>query len=359
MNNYVDYMLMNFYIGNTDWPGHNWYMARPEDSSPTTLDSTGFKFFPWDSEMATGLQWAYDPNINSMTGGWWGGWMATTFNSLMNNADFRTLFADHAQKFLFNGGPLTTAAAQARYLALANEVQQAIVAESARWGDVSGTLYTPSDWTNDRDYVLNTWLAQRTNIVIQQLRNAGLYPSVDAPSYGVNGAAQYGGLFNPGDTLTITASASPIYYTLDGSDPRLPGGGLNPNAILYTGPITLTQSVEVKARVYAGGIWSALADAGFYVDLAPSIRITEMMYHPTAGDGRRDRPRLHRQRQQRFRVHRDQEHRRQHAAAGGAAVRQRHHVHLPQRLAGAEPVHAGRRQSDGVPHPLSRRSARR
>ena len=115
MNNYVDYMLMNFYIGNTDWPGHNWYMAREEDSSPTDLDSTGFKFFPWDSEMSAGLQWSYDPNINSMTGGWWSGWFATTFNSLKNNADFRMLFADHAQKFLFNGGALTTAAAQARY----------------------------------------------------------------------------------------------------------------------------------------------------------------------------------------------------------------------------------------------------
>ena len=281
MNNFVDYTLMNLYIGNVDWPNHNWYVARPEDSSPTNLDSTGFKFFPWDSEMSTGLQWAYNPNTNALGSGSWYGWVASAFSSLMNNADFRILFADHAQKFLFNGGPLTTAAAQARYLALANEVQASIVTESARWGDVSGTLYKPSDWMNDRDYVLNTWLAQRTNVVIQQLRNEGLFTSVDAPSYGVNGTTQYGGLFTPGDTLTITASTSPIYYTLDGSDPRLPGGGLNPNAILYTGPITLIESVEVKARVYSGGTWSALADAGFYVNLASSIRITEMMYHPT------------------------------------------------------------------------------
>jgi hypothetical protein len=279
MNNYVDYMLMNYYIGNTDWPGHNWYAGRPEDSSPTTLDSTGFKCFPWDSEMATGLQWAYDPNTNVIGGG--SGWMATTFNALRNNADFRTLFADHAQKFLFNGGPMTTAVAQARYRALADEIQQAVTTESARWGDVSGTLYKPSDWLADRDYTLNTWLGQRTNIFIQQLRNAGLYPAVDAASFRINGSTQFGGLFTPGDSLTITASASPIYYTLDGSDPRLPGGGLNPAAVLYTGPITLTQGVEVKARVYVNGTWSALSEAGFYVNLAPSIRITELMYHPS------------------------------------------------------------------------------
>jgi hypothetical protein len=280
MNNYIDYMLLNFYIGNTDWPGHNWYMGREEDSSSTTLDSTGFKCFPWDSEMATGLQWSHDPNVNSIGGGWWAGWMATTFDALKINADFRMLFADRAQKFLFNGGALTVAAAQARYSALANTVQTAIIAESARWGDVSGTLYRPSDWLNSRDYVLSTWLSQRTSILIQQLKNASLYPTVAAPSYAVNGEVQYGGLFSPGDTLTITASASPIYYTLDGSDPRLAGGGLSPNAILYSGPITLTEGVEVKARVYSGGTWSALSDAGYYVNLAPAIRITEMMYHP-------------------------------------------------------------------------------
>ena len=88
MNNFVDYMLMNFYIGNIDWPSHNWYMARPEDSSPTNLDSTGFKFFPWDSEMATGLQWAYDPNINSIGAGSWDGWVASTFQ-----------FADEQRRF--------------------------------------------------------------------------------------------------------------------------------------------------------------------------------------------------------------------------------------------------------------------
>jgi hypothetical protein len=280
MNNFVDYTLMNLYIGNVDWPNHNWYMARSEDSSPTNLDSTGFKFLPWDSEMATGLQWAYNPNVNALGSGSWNGWVASAFDSLRNNAEFCSLFADHAQKFLFNDGPLTVAAAKARYQSLANEVQSAITAESARWGDVSGTLYKPTDWLSDRDYVLNTWLTQRTDIVIQQLRNEGLYPSANAPSYSVNGAPQYGGLFNPGDTLTITASTSPIYYTLDGSDPRLAGGGLNHNAILYTGPITLTQGIEIKARVYAGGIWTALADVGFYVNLAPSIRITELMYHP-------------------------------------------------------------------------------
>ena len=43
-----------------------------------------------------------------------------------------------------------------------------------------------------------------------------------------------------------------IYYTLDGSDPRLLGGAVNTasDVFQYTGAITLTQGEEVRARVY-------------------------------------------------------------------------------------------------------------
>ena len=133
MNSFVNYMLMNLYIGNTDWPGNNWYMVRKEDSSATNLDSTGFKFVPWDSEMATGLNHAqtYDLYANSIGDAYWSGWVASAFQSLMNNADFRILFADHAQKYLFNGGVLTAAATTSRFQAIADSVQQGIVLESA------------------------------------------------------------------------------------------------------------------------------------------------------------------------------------------------------------------------------------
>ena len=49
MTNYIDYMLLNFYIGNTDWPWHNFYAAID------TADPTGFKFFNWDAEMSLGM----------------------------------------------------------------------------------------------------------------------------------------------------------------------------------------------------------------------------------------------------------------------------------------------------------------
>ena len=257
MNNFVDYMLMNFYIGNTDWPNHNWYMARPEDSSPTKLDSTGFKFFPWDSEMSMGLQWAYDPNINSMTSGAWSGWMASTFNSLMNNADFRILFADHAQKFLFNGGPLTTAAAQARYRALANEVQ---AGDRYRIGTLGRrerhALYArrlverprlraqhlagAADEHRDPTVAQRRAVYQRQRAHLQRQRRGRIRRPVQSRRHA------YDHRFDLADLLHARRQR-----------PAPARRRAQSGAILYTGPITLTQGVEVKARVYTGGTWSA------------------------------------------------------------------------------------------------------
>jgi hypothetical protein len=78
-----------------------------------------------------------------------------------------------------------------------------------------------------------------------------------------------------------------IWYTLDGSDPRLPGGAVNTaSAATYSSAITLTKTTPVKARARSGGDeWSALAEA-VYVDeeIAGSVRVTEMMYHPAVAD---------------------------------------------------------------------------
>jgi hypothetical protein len=81
------------------------------------------------------------------------------------------------------------------------------------------------------------------------------------------------GVFDP--------SGGAIYYTLDGSDPRLPGGAVSPTAILYDGDgLQFDASVEVRARVLLGGNWSPLDSATFTV-AAPKLRITEIMFHPS------------------------------------------------------------------------------
>ena len=80
-----------------------------------------------------------------------------------------------------------------------------------------------------------------------------------------------------------------IWYTTNGSDPRLRGGSIDTaNAVEYTVPISFTETTQVKARVLDGNDWSALKEAIFAIGLvAENLRITEIMYHPQdppAGD---------------------------------------------------------------------------
>jgi len=77
-----------------------------------------------------------------------------------------------------------------------------------------------------------------------------------------------------------------LYYTLDGSDPRLEGGAVASGAIAYTGPITLNGPATVNARLLSapGGTWSPIANADFTVDTVPAtaanLVVSELMYHP-------------------------------------------------------------------------------
>ncbi len=67
------------------------------------------------------------------------------------------------------------------------------------------------------------------------ITKATLFPSIDAPIYHINSTPQHGGYVEIGDTLTISNpdSLGTIYYTTDGSDPRQPGGAINPNATVF------------------------------------------------------------------------------------------------------------------------------
>ena len=67
--------------------------------------------------------------------------------------------------------------------------------------------------------------------------------------------------------LSVSAGAGTIYYTLDGSDPRLPGGAISPTALsaVASAAIVLNGNTTVKARLRSGSTWSALTAADFQV----------------------------------------------------------------------------------------------
>jgi len=269
---FINYMLTNFYAGNTDWAHHNWYASRNR-SDPDSR----WRFHQWDAEHV--LKGEGD-NVTSRDND-----RAPTrlHQRLCANAEYKMLFADQVHEHFYNGGPFSVEGATALYQNILDEIEQAIVCESARWGDTyTSTPYTWDDWARERDRLLGSYFPGRTNTVLNQLRSRGLYPQLDAPELRVNGLRQHGGYYLPGDGLTFDNpdGVGTIYYTLDGTDPREPGGGLSSRAIAYGGgSVPIEENVHVKARVRNGTSWSALCGAEYFRDVRDSLRVTEVMYH--------------------------------------------------------------------------------
>jgi hypothetical protein len=269
VDHFIDYIIVNFFSGNEDWALTNWYAGVQNPDGRV-------KYFSWDAE------WTW------IDGAWLyssppGGRVIPTevlLKALMQNPDFRLRFADRIYKHLFNDGALTDASSQARWAEISGPIGLAIVAESARWGDVR---YEPpivrQDWLHAYQDVLDQMEGNAAKW-IELTREAGYYPLIDPPDFN-----RHGGLIAPGFELTMSASEGTIYYTVDGADPRLPvTGAVAPGAQVYRGPLVLTAATRIQARSRAGGIWSALHQATFRVQNSDSLlRVSEIMYNPLGG----------------------------------------------------------------------------
>jgi hypothetical protein len=282
IDNFIDYVINGQFHASVDWPG-NYYAGR-NASDPL---SGGFQFFQWDNDLAFS---GADVNANKVQtdpgSAWWQTSPGALDIALRKNPEYRLRFADHVYRHFFNEGALTTRSNSARWTRLAELVEPALFAESARWGGVRGTLRTVQDhWRPRLQRMLNQYFPARNAVVLAQLRSYGLYPKLDAPEF-VPG----GGVVPPGQSLRCSAKA-PIYLTLDGSDPRLAGGGINPAAQ----PLAASNSVValpaspkpvlVRARAFNGTEWSALHEAQFLIGQPAKpgdLVVSEIAYHPAA-----------------------------------------------------------------------------
>jgi hypothetical protein len=249
LENFADYMLLHFYADAEDWPHHNGYAAANAAGGDGR-----FRFFVWDQEIVLDYHGRAASRIDNTRGA------GSVFQKMRTSKEFRLLFADRVYKHCFNDGALSLANSQGRYLKIADWIDKAIVAESARWGDTQmstpygNKIQQPSP-LNDINHNLypaaphgpdyyftreDSWLVERDNIVnnyipaihdtansyalINILRAENLYPDIDPPVLHINGTYQHGGHVSSGDILTMVnpSRRGRIYYTLDGSDPRIP-----------------------------------------------------------------------------------------------------------------------------------------
>ncbi len=298
IDEFIDYMLTNFVAGNWDWSDKNLYAGYYRGPG-----GGKWHFFSWDSEhtFRTGTENFLTANGNES--GTHFGQPKGIHNKLKLNPEYRLKFADHVRRLMFNGGALSVANMTAAFNKRMSEIDTAIRGESARWGHIRASVrsapnvnipYKKADWLLRKNSLTvnegngNSLLQNRWNLLLApapatgSLRTENLYPTTSAPDY-----SQYGGAVPLNYALTITNpnATGTIYYTLDGSDPRLVGGAVSGTALAYSAAVILTTSGNVKSRVLDGTSWSALTDAYFSVATVPAsaanLVISEINYNPS------------------------------------------------------------------------------
>ena len=278
IDQYIDYQLINRYGGNADLKtSGNWRAAgggpfpggQPELMAPWDL-------YSWDAERSLESQTSTLVPLDPLG----------VRGTLENHDDYKIRLADRVQKHFHGDGALTPAATRARWEKYADDLDRAIIAESARWGDHRrATPYTRDvEWLAEQNRLYNSYFPVRSTNV---LNNISL-PSVDAPEFRVDGTPQLEGLIPMGETLSVTGGG-PIYYTVDGVDPREDGGAISPFAVLVSSgdTIPLSAGSVLKARVRSGANWSALATGTFYVGPIASsanLVVSEIMYNPLGSE---------------------------------------------------------------------------
>ncbi len=258
LENFIDYLLPLIWADNDDWPHNNTRAARER------LPGAKFKFYPWDAEFAfTGHSVSYDTLANTLSSvnpPWGTTDYQAMFNSLKRTREFKLLFADRVHRAFYNDGPMTDARIRGVYEPIRAQLAPAI-----------------SGFNN----IINTWISGRRRYVTNSFLKAGFLLSTNAPM-----ASRNGGTVSAGFELTLSNIVGDIWYTLDGSDPRVAfTDAVSPTARKYSKALALEQPTRLRARSTVGTNWSAIIDWQYHVaSIGVPIQFSEIMYNPPGGE---------------------------------------------------------------------------
>ncbi len=275
------------YVDVDSWIDHHLLNVLALNVDALRLSTYMFKKRGGKLEM--GPIWDFDRSMGSTDGrdynpwGWGGGGDATDFfnypwwGRMFTDIHFFQRYIDRWQELRKSQFSLNNIYSVID--SMADQLREAQARDLQKWNQ------TPrfGGYQGEIDH-LKQWLTDRISFMDSQF--------VSPPVFNKNG-----GQITPGFTLSMTAPAGSIYYTLDGSDPRHPGGKVSPTAQLYREPIPLTDTVEVKARACnmnhvsltgpnnppLSSPWSGLTRAHFsiYPPARPgNLIVTEINYHP-------------------------------------------------------------------------------
>jgi hypothetical protein len=222
--NLIDFMILWLY-------GHAESEFRA--AGPIAAGGSGFKFWMNDADGFLRTSALEKNSTNNQGPGFLFGGLANE-----QHPDFMMLLADHIHRHCHHNGALTPGRNLARLNRRMAEVQDSMIAEFARWG-----YRTPANWNAAADAIRDQLFPRRTMQLVDNFRNRGFYPAAEAPVFASRRAAQ-----GAEADLAVNAVKGALLYTVDGSDPRLPGGAVSASA--------LSLALPAKSWIPTGAVWS-------------------------------------------------------------------------------------------------------
>ena len=164
VDSYIDYLIISWWTAVSDWPQNNYYGGNRNETSDE--GTTPFRFVAWDGEWSWGKGARAAATVGRTSTAIFAASasssrpIAKIWHAARENEEFMTRFHDRVYMHLFHDGALTEQNAKDRWLALNDFVRDAVVAESARWGDSMRTQGHPTrtrdvDWQRQVDRILD------------------------------------------------------------------------------------------------------------------------------------------------------------------------------------------------------------
>ncbi|MDI9401165.1 MAG: lamin tail domain-containing protein [Verrucomicrobiota bacterium] len=247
--NLIHYILTTLYAADVDSPLSWINIVNNVNTVYHREEPAGFLWLKHDAELSLGAFLGVEDSIEYFKNAtYWSRW--SDFNpmdlhrKLMQHPEYYRKFGDMARGEYLGGGALSQEKALQRWNARMETIEQPVVAESARWGNQWGGGYTWETWKSACHLVTDAFMVGREYEMIPILRKHDWYPALDSPGIQPLGDGE-------NSFVKITAADATVYFTLDGSDPRLPDGSLNPEALELqpdSGEPALVDDVVIPAR---------------------------------------------------------------------------------------------------------------
>jgi hypothetical protein len=163
INNYIDYMIIQIYVANTDWPGNNIkYWREKQDGK--------WRWILFDTDFGYGIWGDNPPDMNSLrealspNGPGWPNppWSTLMMRKLLENEGFKTQFL---QRFAYHIHS-TFSTERVEYIidSLSSVINDEMYYHIERWGQP----WDINAWYNNLDYIV-TWNNDRTWYMMEHL----------------------------------------------------------------------------------------------------------------------------------------------------------------------------------------------